>query len=174
MYLYSKAMFTSLIPDSLVRCSYRCFHLFQRTPCPVDDIDLFLGNSLGAFSLSILNDDDSKLISSAHSDDGHTFVTPLPTPPFTPTPSRCRTPCSSGQSSPQRHSSGQTSPVWDRSHGTRTPDGATGGNSSDSTREKVPRYKRPSHIKAEYKRRGKIQVNAHLHNCERYTTSPSG
>ena len=68
------------------------------------------------------------------------FVTPSPTPPDTPS-SRGRTPCSSGQSSPRRY--GNASPT----------------KGCDATKEKVPRYKRPSHIKAEHKRRCKIQVN---------------
>ncbi|KAK2193162.1 hypothetical protein NP493_14g03043 [Ridgeia piscesae] len=124
----------------------------QRRPCPIDDLDLLFENSLGAFTLSPFKEDE-KFVSSATSDDGHTFATPLPTPPFTPSSSRGRTPCSSGQSSPQRYSSGQVSPVWD---GNAIQDAAVGGNSVES-KEKLPRYKRPSHIKAEYKRRGKIQ-----------------
>ncbi|KAI0223875.1 Carbohydrate-responsive element-binding protein [Lamellibrachia satsuma] len=125
----------------------------QQSWCSPDDLDLLFDNSLGAFMVSQFNNDNEKLISSAASDDGYTFATPLPTPPFTPSSSQGRTPCSSGQSSPRRYSSGQVSPVWERSG---MLDGAEGGSSKD-TKEKLPRYKRPSHIKAEYKRRGKIQ-----------------
>ena len=148
-----------------------CWHvsLLQQSPRTIDDLDLLFDNSLGAFTLSPFNEDE-KVVSSATSDDGYTFATPLPTPPFTPSSSQGRTPCSSGQSSPRRYSSGQVSPVWE---GSGMLDGAEGGSSKD-TKEKLPRYKRPSHIKAEYKRRGKIQVKAHLHNSERYTTSPTG
>ena len=162
---------SSCIDHSVFVSVFVCLHVYllQRSPCPIDDLDLLFENSLGAFTLSPFKEEE-KLVSSAASDDGHTFATPLPTPPFTPSSSRGRTPCSSGQSSPQRYSSGQVSPVWD---GNAIQDAAVGGNSVES-KEKLPRYKRPSHIKAEYKRRGKIQVKAHLHNSERYTTSPCG
>ena len=150
--------------------AYWHVYLLQQSWCSPDDLDLLFDNSLGAFMVSQFDNDNEKLISSAASNDGYTFATPLPTHPFTLSSSQGRTPCSSGQSSPRRYSSRQVSPVWE---GSGMLDGAEGGSLKD-TKEKLPRYKRPSHINAEYKRRGKIQVKAHLHNSERYTTSPTG